>query len=95
MKIVLLGATKGMGRALARLMAVRGDRLFLLGRSQEDLSRSGSDLEIRGAEGKVGSARLDLLDASTFAPALDRAAQELGGFDTVVHFSNYQIVSKS
>ncbi len=32
MKVVLLGATKGMGRALARRMAERGDRLFLLGR---------------------------------------------------------------
>ena len=84
MKAVLLGATKGMGRAIARLMAVRGDRLFLLGRSQEDLSRSGSDLEIRGADGKVGSAHCDLLDASTFAPALDCAHEELEGFDTVV-----------
>ncbi len=80
----MLGATKGMGRAIARHMAVRGDRLFLLGRSQEDLSRSGSDLEIRGAEGKVCSAHCDLLDASTFAPALDRAHEELEGFDTVI-----------
>ena len=71
MKAVLLGATKGMGRALARQMATRGDRLFLLGRSQEDLSRSASDLEIRGAKGKVGSARCDLLDEATFAPAQD------------------------
>ena len=84
MKAVLLGATKGMGRALARQMATRGDRLFLLGRSQEDLSRSASDLEIRGAKGKVGSARCDLLDEATFAPALDRAEAELEGFDTVV-----------
>ncbi len=30
MKAVLLGASKGMGRALARRMAARGDRLFLL-----------------------------------------------------------------
>ncbi len=84
MKIVLLGATKGMGRALARQMAVRGDRLFLLGRSEEDLSRSASDLEIRGASGKVGTARCDLLDAATFAPALDQAEAALEGFDTVV-----------
>jgi decaprenylphospho-beta-D-erythro-pentofuranosid-2-ulose 2-reductase len=84
LKIVLLGATRGMGRALARQMAARGDRLFLLGRSQDDLSRSASDLEIHGAAGKVGSAHCDLLDASTFGPALDRAEQELDGFDTVV-----------
>ena len=39
MKVVLLGATKGMGRALARLMAARGDELFLLGRHLGDLER--------------------------------------------------------
>jgi len=31
-KVAFLGATKGMGRALARLMAQRGDQLCLLGR---------------------------------------------------------------
>ena len=35
--MVILGATKGMGRALARRMAARGDELFLLGR---DLDRT-------------------------------------------------------
>ena len=37
-----------MGRALARRMAARGDRLFLLGRDRDDLERSARDLEIRG-----------------------------------------------
>ena len=55
MKVVLLGATKGMGRALARLMAERGDRLVLLGRDATDLARSAADLQIRGA-GAVGTA---------------------------------------
>jgi short-subunit dehydrogenase len=87
LKAVLLGATRGMGRALARQMTERGDRLFLLGRSQEDLERSAADLEIRapqdGAD-KVGSARCDLLDASSFASALDQADAQLQGFDAVI-----------
>ena len=48
MKVAFLGATRGMGRALARLMASRGDRLFLLGRSLEDLARSARDLDLGG-----------------------------------------------
>lgn len=84
MKVVLLGATRGMGRALARQMAERGDRLFLLGRSQEELARSAADLEIRGADGKVAAAHCDLLDPASFAPALDRAEAELDGLDAVV-----------
>lgn len=84
MKAVLLGATKGIGRALARQMAARGDVLFLLGRDLEDLSRSAKDLEARGAAGTVGVAACDLGDAAGFEAALDQAAAALAGFDTVV-----------
>lgn len=84
MRVVLLGATRGMGRALARRMAERGDRLFLLGRSEPELARSAADLEARGAAGKVGTGRCDLEDPASFAPGLDRAEAELEGIDTVV-----------
>ena len=84
MKVVFLGATKGMGRALARLMAERGDAIFLLGRSAEDLATSARDLEVRGAAGSVGTAVCDLEDPTTFAAALDAAWSTLGGADTVV-----------
>ncbi len=75
-----------MGRSLARLMAERGDQLFLLGRGVDDLERSARDLEVRGGQqpGSFGHAPCDLLDDATFAPALDAAAEALGGFDTVV-----------
>ena len=84
MKAVLLGATKGMGRAVARQMAERGDALFLLGRDRDDLERSAADLRIRGAHGEVGIALCDLLDRSSFAPALDAAVEGLRGLDVVV-----------
>lgn len=84
MKAVLFGATGGMGRSLARMLAARGDRLFLLGDKPENLKRSASDLEIHGSPGPVGTAYCDLLQPATFAPALDQANRELDGFDTVV-----------
>ncbi len=83
MKTVVLGATRGMGRSLARSMAARGDSLFLLGRDVGELDRSAADLKERGAP-TVGVARCDLEDPSTFAPALDAAAEALGGIETVV-----------
>jgi decaprenylphospho-beta-D-erythro-pentofuranosid-2-ulose 2-reductase len=83
-KVALLGATKGMGRALARLMAERGDALFLLGRDADDMARSAADLQIRGAAGGVGHAHCDLLERDGFAAALDAAQRELGGLDAVV-----------
>ena len=48
MKIAIVGATKGMGRALARELAARGDALCLLGRDTEELGRSAEDLRVRG-----------------------------------------------
>lgn len=84
MKAVIVGGTRGMGRALARRMAARGDELFLLGRDEAELARSAADLEQRGAKGKVGHARLDLLEPDTFRPALDAADAALGGFGAFV-----------
>ena len=84
MKVVLLGATKGMGRALARLMAARGDELFLLGRNPGDLEDHAADLRVRGASGDVGYAACDLLEPRGFAAALENAAARLGRFDAVV-----------
>lgn len=86
MNVVFLGATKGMGRSLARLMAERGDRLFLLGRDAQDLERSARDLEVRGKQeaGSLGHAPCDLLDDGSFAEALDAATAALGKIDAVV-----------
>jgi short-subunit dehydrogenase len=80
---VFLGATKGMGRALARLMAARGDKLVLLGRGPDDLRRSAEDLRAFGAA-QVETAECDLLRRETFAPAFDKAESFLERIDTVV-----------
>lgn len=85
MKAAVLGATRGMGRALAQQLAARGDALFLLGRSADELERSARDLEARGAAGgRVEHARCDLLEPAGFEAALDAADAALGGFDTLV-----------
>lgn len=96
MRTAFLGATKGMGRALARRMARRGDRLFLLGRDLEELERSARDLEVEAGASQageteagaqppaVGTARCDLEEPESFAPALAAAEEALGGLDAVV-----------
>lgn len=81
--MVLLGGTGGVGRALARLLAERGDSLFLLGRNLEELERSRSDLCARGGDVQ-GVACCDLLRAETIPSALDDAWSRLGKVDAVV-----------
>ena len=84
MKAVILGATRGMGRAVARALAARGERLFLLGRDRAACERSARDLELRGAPAPVGFAHCDLLDPDGFGAALDAADRALDGFDTAI-----------
>ena len=84
MKAVILGATKGMGRALARQAATRGDTLFLLGRDVADLERSAADCTAHNPAHEVGFAPCDLADPDTFEPALRAADATLGGFYTVI-----------
>lgn len=85
MKVAILGATRGMGRALARLMAESGSSVFLLGRDADDLARSAQDLDARaGRPACPGTAACDLERPETFAPALDAAEKSLGGLDCVV-----------
>ena len=83
-RVAILGATKGMGRALSRLLAERGDALCLLGRDMQSLERSAADLVERGASADVSCAACDLADPNTFESALSSASTALGGLDTVV-----------
>jgi len=85
MTVVLLGATKGVGRAVARELAARRNRLVLLGRHPDDLARSAADLDARAGQPVVaGTAVCDLARPETFGPALEAAAAALGQIDTVI-----------
>lgn len=85
MKVVLLGATRGMGRSLSRLLAERGDKLFLLGRDSGELEKAVRDLEVRaGGDRQFGFAHCDLEEPDGFAAALDHASATLGGLECVI-----------
>lgn len=86
MNVVLLGATRGIGRAVARRLAERGDRLFLLGRDMAELELSARDLSVRAnaQQTTIGIAPCDLTAPSTFEPALTAASEMLGKVDVVV-----------
>lgn len=84
MKGVVLGATRGMGRALARRMAERGDALCLLGRDKRGLELAVRDLELRGATGAIHALECDLSRSAGFAGVLERASLALGGLDAVI-----------
>ena len=83
-KVAFVGATRGLGRALARRLAERGDALFLLGRDEGEMALSALDLEARGAPAPVGHAPLDLARPAGFPEALDAADRALSRIDALV-----------
>jgi decaprenylphospho-beta-D-erythro-pentofuranosid-2-ulose 2-reductase len=85
MKAIILGATKGMGRAVARALIERGDSVLLLGRDEVEVGKSARDLEQRAPRPtSVSSVACDLDDPEGFGRALDASERALPGYDTVL-----------
>ena len=81
-KVLIVGATSAIAEAVARLLAARGDFLYLVGRRAEMLEAIAADLRIRGAA-RVQTETLDINTIEHHAALLDHAAAALGGLDTV------------
>jgi NAD(P)-dependent dehydrogenase (short-subunit alcohol dehydrogenase family) len=64
-------------------LAERGDALCLLGRDRAELDRCAPICRC-AVPPDVGIANCDLLEPTTFAPALGGAVRHLGGLDAVV-----------
>jgi len=80
--VLVTGASRGIGRAIARAFAARGDRVAVhWGRSRERAERVLAELP--GA-GHV-LVRADLADADEVGAMVDRAAEELAGLDVLVN----------
>jgi len=85
LKVVVVGGTRGIGRAVARRLAERGDRVHLLGRDPDDLARCAADLQARTPGGTLVTASVcDLEHPESFEAAISAAAAALGGFDTAI-----------
>lgn len=94
-KYAVLGATKGMGREIARLLAERGDAIALLGRNLAELERSAADLAQRAHAGQAQrgqeardplttSIHCDLSKPDNFGEVIKQARRDLGGLDGVI-----------
>ena len=82
-KILIIGATSAIAEASARILAQRGDALYLVARNQARLAAIAADLCVRGSP-RVGSEALDANDLGAHESMLARAEVFLGGYDTVL-----------
>jgi len=82
-KVLLLGATSAIAQATARLLAARGDRLFLVARDPARLEIVAADLELR-ADSTIPRLAADLDLCDQHGTILDEATAALDGLDTVI-----------
>lgn len=79
-RIVIVGATSAIASACARLWAKQGSEFYLVGRNEDKLHQTGSDLLGRGAK-SVHYHTMDVTDYSLHAPLLDEAVGKLNQID--------------
>jgi 3-oxoacyl-[acyl-carrier protein] reductase len=83
---IVTGGSGGLGAAVCRLLGERGSDVAVLYRSNDDAARAiAADVESSGR--RAVTTRVDLLDATATATAIDDVARQFGGVHTLVHAS--------
>ena len=80
---LVTGASRGLGRALARRLAAAGSRVVLVARELEPLERVAA--EIRAAGGIAHAVAADIGDKNAIHPLAGQAAQLVGPIDILIN----------
>lgn len=81
-RVLVTGATRGIGRAIAERLALEGASLAICARTSEGVAEAVRDLQTQGA--KVFGAALDVRDSKAFARWIEESVQALGGLDIAI-----------
>lgn len=82
-RILLTGATGGIGKHIARLLARKGANLALVGRDTNKLEELASEINNKGGNAKIIVADFEL--AGTAERVATEAQQKLGGIDILIN----------
>ncbi len=81
-RVLVTGASRGIGRAIADAFAAEGCALAICARGEEALTRAAAELRARGVS--VHDAVVDVADGDALAGFVHAADVALGGLDVVV-----------
>lgn len=81
-RAIVTGATRGIGRAIAEMLAAEGSDIAICARNEAGLKSAGESLQKHG--GKVITKSLDVKDGKALKAWIAEAAGELGGLDILV-----------
>jgi NAD(P)-dependent dehydrogenase (short-subunit alcohol dehydrogenase family) len=83
-KALVTGASRGIGRAIARQLALEGCDVAICARTEERLKQAATDLAKESGR-KVVPIACDTLNADAIKRFVDTAARELGGIHIVIN----------
>ena len=83
-RVMITGASAGVGRAVVRAYAERGARLGLIARGEAGLAAAERDCRARGAA-DVRTYQVDVADDAAVQRAADDAVRHLGGLDVWIN----------
>ena len=86
MKAVLAGASKGIGRATAEVLAAEGVDVAICARGQQGVDATVASLSAKGV--KAYGESVDMADAAAYRAWVARAAEALGGCDIFISFAS-------
>jgi 3-oxoacyl-[acyl-carrier protein] reductase len=81
--VLLVGGSRGIGRAAARLLAEEGARIAVVARDSGALEEA--EKEIRAAGAEAISIAADITRPEQVESAVHRAVEALGSFDALIH----------
>jgi NAD(P)-dependent dehydrogenase (short-subunit alcohol dehydrogenase family) len=82
-KVILTGGSRGIGRAIAELLADEGADIGFFSRDPKQVETAAAALKAKGV--KVVAQALDMSDAAAYKRWLANTAEVLGGVDIFIH----------
>ena len=93
MRVLVTGASRGIGRAIALGFASEGAHVFTVARTAADLASLAPELDVHG--GRCGFLALDLIEDGAAERAVDEAADRLGGLDVLINNAGVDVVGSA
>lgn len=81
-KALITGSTRGIGRAIANLLADEGADLAICSRNQEEVDSAIAELSAKGV--KVTGSVVDVADKESYQAWIASAGEEMGGIDIFI-----------